>query len=164
MEYPKASHKQRPTRTVEDIQDVDSDARPQGNNPPKNPHHVLEPSNEEATPPPPSHKKATGPKKNSPMAIDSSDDDDDNPRPRPEKSKGRKKSKNSPMVIDSSSDDQVNKKGMLNKKVLPVISENAMVRKKPNKTVLAASPDSDTEEIQDTKESPEEELGELYLI
>lgn len=107
------------------------------------------------------------------MAIDSSDDDDDNPRPRPEKSKGRKKSKNSPMVIDSSSDDQVNKKGMLNKKVLPVISENAMdvdsssddqVRKKPNKTVLAASPDSDTEEIQDTKESPEEELGELYLI
>ena len=50
------------------------------------------------------------------------------------------------MVIDSSSDDQVRKKG------------------KPNKKVLAASLDSDIEEIQNLKENSEEELGECYLM
>ena len=77
------------------------------------------------------------------------DDDDDLPAPpplRPKKSKPWNKSKKKATVIesdDSSSDDQV------------------ITKKKPNKTNLAASLDSDVEEIQKKKETPEDELGEL---
>jgi hypothetical protein len=102
-------------------------------------------------------------------------DDDDIPRPpRPtgKKPKDQKSSKKKAMVIDSSSDDQVSKKGKRNKTVLP--SKNAMVidsssddqinkkTRKPITKVLAASLDSDIEEISDP--SPEDELGEWYLI
>ena len=83
------------------------------------------------------------------------------------------------MVVDTSSDDQLeySKKGKPNKTVLPVMSKNAMVidsssdlddqvrkKGKPNKKVLAASLDSDIEEIPNPKENSEEELGECYLM
>lgn len=70
--------------------------------------------------------------------------DDDEPAPHPKKPTGVKKPKKRSTVIDldSSSDDQV-------------------IRKKPKKINLAASLDIDTdiEEIETKKESPEEQLG-----
>jgi hypothetical protein len=143
---PKAKGHQPEPPTDEDMEDEDSDAHPQHNIHRKNPQHVTELS-----------------------------DDDDNPEPHPKKSKSRKKSKKKATVVDPSSDDQleVRKNGKPNKTVLPVMSENAMdvdsssddqaeEKRKANKK--AARLDSDIEEIENPKESPEEELGERYLI
>lgn len=84
------------------------------------------------------------------VLTDVDEDDDDDlpapPPPRPKKSKPRKQLKKKPTVIesnDSSSDDQV------------------IAQKKPNNKNLAASLDSDIEEIPNPKETPEDELGEF---
>ena len=75
--------------------------------------------------------------------------EDDNPAPCPKKSKHWKLSKKKTTVINSnnsSSDDQV-----------------VITKRKPNKINLVASPktlDSDIEEIKNSKENSEDELGE----
>ena len=53
------SQKKSPAPTIEEVEDVD--IQPRGNIPPKNPNHILEPSDEEMMPAP---KKVTaGPSK-----------------------------------------------------------------------------------------------------
>ena len=76
------------------------------------------------------------------------------------------------MVIDSSSDEQVSKKAKRPKKGLPVITQNSMVidsmvvdssddqGKKREKLTKTASHDTDIEEVQNPKETSEQELGE----
>jgi hypothetical protein len=100
-------------------------------------------------------------------------DEDDNPRSGPKKSESRKqKKKKRTMVIDSSSDEQVSKKAKRPKKGLPVITQNSMVidsmvvdssddqGKKREKLTKTASHDTDIEEVQNPKETSEQELGE----
>lgn len=71
-------------------------------------------------------------------------DKEDSPAPPPKKRKRRSKKKATVIGSDeSSSDEQVTKP------------------KKLTKTYLAPSLDSDIEEVQNPKETPEEELGEL---
>jgi hypothetical protein len=100
---------------------------------------------EDGTPKGPKHTQGT---QNTLDLIDLDDDEDDNPAPCPKKTKHRKQSKKKAMIVDTdhfSSDDQV------------------IMKKKPNRINLAASLDSDIEEIENPKknpESPEEELGE----
>jgi hypothetical protein len=133
-----------PNPTIEEIED--EHMRPRGNVPPRNPHHILELSDEDG----PRNKNSaststtTKPKSQHNQHLDDEDDDDDLPPPPPKKKSLRKTAlKAKPTVINSD------------------ISDLDQVSKKKKKI---AHEDSDIEEIENPTESPEEELGELFIM
>ena len=75
---------------------------------------------------------------------------------------GKKKQKRKATVVDSSDDDQVSKNGDSAMVVnLSLASDDQVIKWKPKKVInLAASLDTDIEEIQNP-ETAEEELGEF---
>lgn len=75
---------------------------------------------------------------------------------------GKKKQKRKATVVDSSDDDQVSENGVSAMVVdLSLASDDQVIKRKPKKVInLAASLDTDIEEIQNP-ETAEEELGEF---
>ena len=134
--------------TVEEVEDVD--IRRRGNLPPKNPSHILELADEAENNSLLPRKKFTGPststqprtQRSQENVEDTSIEEDTNPQHKTLLSKNRKKIKARPTIIESSDDSNSE-------------SDLDLVSKKKSQG------DSDIEEIENPKETPEEELGKL---